>query len=115
MLRINIPAAATLDTQIYAIGDLPANLRILDHSINITTSGAGAVEINDQPLSASPAVPYLTVSSAAVGPIKDVALLGGAIVGSSPLVARGATKGLFVYRSNLLVACEVVLTCRAEL
>jgi hypothetical protein len=95
------------DVEIYPVGGLPFKVRILDLVVYVSTAvGASDAEIRDEPAGAGSLL--ASAATAAIGRNANAEAGTG-------IAAPGAAKGLFVRRSDNGVACEVVITARAEL
>lgn len=111
LFRVDLPAGgggSPDDTTIFAVGDLPANYRIYEHKLFVSTAVAlSTVTVEDE--LGGTGTQYLTISSAATGEVTDTTLT------AAPLLAKDAANGLIIRRSDDGVACELYLEVRPEL
>lgn len=96
------------DTIVYAIGDMPANYRVVDHKLFVSTLIALSTVTLESELGGT-GTQYLTISGAATGEVTDTTLT------SAPLVVQSATEGMIVRRTDNDMVGELYLMVRPEL
>jgi len=107
---VAIPAGgggAPDDVEVWPLNGLPFQFRVLDAVAYVTTAvGASTLELRDEAAGAGNLL--ASAASAATGRQANTAAATGSAV-------PGASKGLFVRRSDSGVAAELVVTIRREM
>lgn len=95
------------DVEIFAVGALPFKLRVVDFWAQVVTNIAGSLQLRDEAAGAGTLAG--TVDSTTAGRIQGTAPSNATVV-----LTPGATKGLFIRRSDNGVDGEVFVLLRPE-
>jgi len=108
LIRIDCPVGGggADDVVGYAVNTLPYKFRLIDVWAKISTGVAGTWELRDEPAGAGSVLATMDSTTAA----ERVAATEQATTVATP----GATKGLFVYRSDSTAVGEVLALIRRE-